>query len=242
MTSGIQQFAESFVSDLNDYHTEEKHYTPVDGKLSYSTNDLASLIGKSKAVLASCEIKDLSSNLLGLSNVNMGHITQPNELTGAIVKTLGWGKIRGSESNECLPVRDRFIHTILETDTMCTPLWKEQEEQESSDETDWVCKGCSKSFATKASLKRHHDRKKSCKELCENPIQDVSGSTVPEKPYIVDWVDQIMMKAISGDSDKPYCKHCDVEFANKTNLTKHLNKTVACDKLAKQEFLKSLLQ
>lgn len=244
MTSGIQQFAESFVTDLNDYHAEEKHYTPVDGKLAYSTNDLASLIGKSKTVLSSCEVKDTSGNLLGLSNVNMGHVTQPNELTGAFMKTLGWGKIRGAEIDNFLPVRDRFIRTILESDTMCTPLWKEgeeQQEQESEEEMGWVCKGCSKSFATKASLKRHHERKKSCKELCENPIQDVSGSTVPETPYIIDWVDQVLLKAISGESEKPYCKHCDVEFANKTNLHKHLSKSVACDKLAKQEFLKSLV-
>ena len=63
---------------------------------------------------------------------------------------------------------------------------------------------------------------------------------MPEKPYIIDWIDELLQKSISGLSDKPYCKHCDVEFANKSNLNKHLSKTVACDKLAKQEFMKCL--
>lgn len=237
MSSGIEQFAESFVSDLKEYHTEEKHYKAEDGKLAYSTSDLPSLIGRSREVLSSCEIKDISGNWLALSNINMGHITQPNELTGAMVKTLGWGKIRGSESMNDIPVPERYIEAILEPDEKFTPFWKD--EQESEEETEWRCKGCSKFFATKASLKRHHDRKKSCKELS---AVDLSGSSVPEKPYIVDWVDQCLTKAVSGDSDKPYCRHCDVEFANKSNLNKHLNKSVACDRLAKQEFLKILLQ
>ncbi len=110
------------------------------------------------------------------------------------------------------------------------------------EQTDWHCHGCSKYFTTKASLKRHHDRKKSCKELCQKK-EDLSGSQTPEvptKPYIVDWIEELQAQAISGDSEKPYCKHCEVEFANKTNLSKHLSTSVACDKLAKQEFLKLL--
>ena len=113
-----------------------------------------------------------------------------------------------------------------------------QEEQGlEEEETQWQCKGCSKYFATKASLKRHHDRKKSCKEICEKPAED-AVTEVPDKPYIIDWIEELTVKAISGDSEKPYCKHCEVEFANKSNLQKHLSKSVACDKLAKQEFVK----
>lgn len=116
--------------------------------------------------------------------------------------------------------------------------------------TEWNCKGCKKYFASKQSLHRHYDRKKSCKEISEILRETVNENKekkeekeniiktlneIPEKPYIIDYVDELLVKAISGDTEKPYCKHCDVEFANKSNLHKHLSKNIACDKLAKQE-------
>lgn len=117
--------------------------------------------------------------------------------------------------------------------------------------TAWNCKGCKKYFASKQSLHRHYDRKKSCREISGilNETKDEkinkdeeeketiikSLNEIPEKPYIIDYVDELLVKAISGDTEKPYCKHCDVEFANKSNLHKHLSKNIACDKLAKQE-------
>ena len=112
--------------------------------------------------------------------------------------------------------------------------------------TEWKCKGCNKYFATRGSLTRHLERKKSCKQIVDKPVTAVTEETkkeeIPEKPYIVDWVDQLLYKAISGDTDKPTCKFCEIEFANKGNLNKHLSKSVACDKLAKEEFVKMLAQ
>jgi hypothetical protein len=136
---------------------------------------------------------------------------------------------------------------ILLKGELTAPIVEEIEEKGEENETNWFCKGCKKYFATKASLKRHHDRKKSCKELAEKPEAEaevkLSSVSIPDKPYIVDWVDQILQKAISGETttEKPYCKHCDLEFANKSNLNKHLLKSIACDKLAKQEFMKLIL-
>lgn len=107
--------------------------------------------------------------------------------------------------------------------------------------TEWQCKGCNKYFSTKGSLTRHLERKKSCKQIVEKPVvvpEETKKEGLPEKPYIVDWVDQLLYKAISGDTDKPTCKFCEIEFANKGNLNKHLSKSVACDKLAKEEFVK----
>jgi len=101
--------------------------------------------------------------------------------------------------------------------------------------TEWKCKGCTKYFATKGSLKRHHERKISCKEICEKNIEETFTGA-----YIVEWVDTLLNRAISGDSTKSFCKHCDIEFANKSNLNKHLSKSVACDKLAKLAFLELL--
>lgn len=196
------------------------------------------------------------------SNANWGRITQPEELQGAFLKDVGIEGIKTparcaeyyQDINDYLLRHQSKINfslndhaRILEAGELLAPIVKAIEEEEDADTTTsstWFCKGCSKFFATKASLKRHHDRKKSCKEICEKPVEETTTAVaVPEKPYIVDWIEELTMKAISGvlegvPNDKPYCKHCDVEFANKSNLNKHLSKSVACDKLAKQELVK----
>ena len=188
------------------------------------------------------------------SNANWGRITQLNEIQGASLKEVGIEGIKTparcaeyyQDINDYLLRHQSRINfslndhaRLVEGGELSAPIVKAIEEEEDDDTTtatSHFCKGCSKYFATKASLKRHHDRKKSCKDICEAPV--VETMPVPDKPYIVEWVDQLLTLAISGESDKPYCKHCDVEFANKSNLNKHLSKSVACDKLAKQEFLK----
>lgn len=189
------------------------------------------------------------------SNANWGRITQLEELQGSTLEDVGLQGIktpvRSAEfyqdiGDYLFRQKNSSVHylndhaRLADEGELSAPIVRAIEEEEDNDtitESKWSCKGCSKYFATKASLKRHHDRKKSCKELCEK--QDISGTVleVPDKPYIVDWIDQLQTKAISGNTDAPYCKHCDVEFANKSNLNKHLSKSVACDKLAKQEFL-----
>lgn len=179
------------------------------------------------------------------SNINWGRISQSNELEGAILTDPGMYRVYTYDKQQAIARDIIKKHNLLDKETydkiyetgeLTAPIVKAIEEEEDTENT-WPCKGCSKYFATKASLKRHHDRKKSCKELCEK--QDISGTVleVPDKPYIVEWIEQLQTKAISGGTDTPYCKHCDVEFANKANLNKHLSKSVACDKLAKQEFL-----
>ena len=106
------------------------------------------------------------------------------------------------------------------------------QDQEEDAPTEFKCNGCSKFFATKGSLKRHHERKSSCKEICEKKIEETFTG-----PYIVEWVETALKKAISGNVDTPFCDYCDIEFANKSNLNKHLSKSVACDTLAKRAFL-----
>jgi hypothetical protein len=107
-----------------------------------------------------------------------------------------------------------------------------QDQEEEDAPTDFKCNGCSKYFATKGSLKRHHERKQSCKEICEKKIEETFTG-----PYIVDWVETALKTAISGTFSTPLCKYCDIEFANKSNLNKHLSKSTACDTLAKRAFL-----
>ncbi len=262
--------SEFFTKDLENFHTEQKHYLDASGNfLGYNPQRglrAASLPDAKKLVFddrtlfrgygtitdPTCTMDDptlkgsYDGEFVGLSNLNFGHITKPEEFSGTMIQDLGleWRVLKGTESKiDVLNAVGRWgpigrEDYVLVKGELTAPLVEAQDEQGATEETQWQCKGCSKYFATKASLKRHHERKKSCKDICEKP--PATDLALPDKPYIVDWIDQMMTKAISGDSDKSYCKHCDVEFANKTNLNKHLSKSVACDKLAKQEFVKLL--
>lgn len=233
--------SDSFVQDLDRYHTETKHYYDLSGcaKIEYYTADIDMIVYEKNREHKSWEIH---KPFLDISGVSLSGYSNPNEIVGASIDDeLKWSTIKG----DYLKKYDFSPHThmglsrnnedILLRGELIAPLLEEIEEKGEEEETSWFCKGCSKYFATKASLKRHHERKKVCKELTETPVQ-----SMPEKPYIVDWVDELLKKSISGDSDKSYCKHCEIEFANKSNLNKHMSKSVACDKLAKQDFLKSV--
>jgi hypothetical protein len=256
--------AEVFTKDLERFHSDQKHYLDASGNfLGYDAgrgvrvaplpkdktllfDNIMFFRGDKSAVDDPTLKGSTNGEITGLSNINFGHITKPEEFGGTMLQDLGWNsnEIKQPQrihmDSQITNVRNLNHEEFLVKGELTAPLVEAQDEQGSEEETQWHCKGCSKFFATKASLKRHHERKKSCKELSEKPALDLSGSLLPEKPYIVDWVDQLLTKAISGDSEKPYCKHCEIEFANKTNLNKHLSKSVACDKLAKQEFLKLL--
>jgi hypothetical protein len=255
--------AELFTKDLENYHSDNKHYLDVSGNfigydmtkgikaiplpsdIKISFDNKIFFKGYGTVTDPTCTMDDSTlqgGTYIGLSNFNFGHVTKTEEFGGTMIQDLGWSNEELKGMKKKIMAWDDSIgrnfnqKEFLMKGELTAPLVEAQDEQGSEEETQWHCKGCSKYFATKASLKRHHDRKKSCKEICEKPT--VSTITVPEKPYIVDWVDQLLMKAIAGDSDKSYCKHCEIEFANKSNLQKHLGKSVACDKLAKQEFLK----
>lgn len=279
--------AELFTKDLENFHTEQKHYLDTSGNfLGYNakrgvkglaTEEHKKITFDEKTFFRgsgssvddpTCAMSDPTlrgeGNIIGLSNLNFGHITNPNEFGGTMIqdleewRDLKWSNPLKKQSEEPVlaflgikkpldltyTMANHMNHTeFLLKGELTGPLVEAQEEQGlEEEETQWQCKGCSKYFATKASLKRHHDRKKSCKDICEKPVEE-TVTEVPDKPYIIDWIDQLTTKAISGDlegvpNNKPYCKHCDVEFANKSNLNKHLSKSVACDKLAKQEFIK----
>ena len=170
------------------------------------------------------------SNSVPYNNVSTNiEYSSQNTISGAKITDLKW------------KIPTRQMMRSLYGDTRGQPDFEEGDlTKELIDEvgeaniTDWECKGCAKFFSTKASLKRHHDRKLSCKQICENKIV---AAQVESKDYIIDWVDKLLQKSVSGENEKPYCKHCDVEFANKSNLHKHLSKSPACDTLAKNAFL-----
>jgi hypothetical protein len=263
--------AELFTKDLENFHTEQKHYLDASGNfVGYDATKGLLFYPDRNTLLNPVKLEDTltfdnktyfrgpgvvndptctmddptlqGGTFIGLSNFNFGHITKPEEFGGTMIQDLGWNTQELKGLKKKIMAWDDSIgrnfnqKEFLMEGELTAPLVEAQDEQGSEDETQWHCKGCSKYFATKASLKRHHERKKSCKEICEKPA--TTEVALPDKPYIVEWVDQLLTKAISGDSDKPYCRFCEVEFANKTNLNKHLSKSVACDKLAKQELVK----
>lgn len=234
-----------FVQDLSSFHQEKKHYD-IDqlNKPIYDTKDIDQMVWD---MVAKKETFQPADSLKGQASTNIAANDTQEILAAKLQDDLNWKQ--RVEKHILQPQGFTFCSflgidhdDILMKGELTAPIVEEIEEKGEENETNWLCKGCSKYFATKASLKRHHDRKKSCKELAEKPEEvpqvKVSSVSIPEKPYIIEWIDQNMIKAISGDSDKPYCKYCEIEFANKSNLNKHLSKSVACDKLAKQEFVK----
>jgi hypothetical protein len=260
--------AELFTKDLENFHTGQKHYLDASGnfigydpkgfirplyiaedkKVFFDNKTLFRGYGVVKDPTCTMDDPTLKGSeagglCIGLSNFNFGHITKPEEFGGTMIEALGWSNQEIKQTIKVdLDVKDakaaRSLNhkEFLVKGELTAPLVEAQDEQGWDEETQWHCKGCSKYFATKASLKRHHERKKSCKELSEKP-QSTSTFLV-ETPYIIDWVDQLVSSVVSGALANNYCKHCEVEFANKANLHKHLSKSVACDKLAKQEFIK----
>lgn len=160
-----------------------------------------------------------------------------NHVTGASLDDLEW-QISGSNIVQA-GWNDMTAHlfgsSVLNAE-LTKDIVEKNEELGVAAATDWHCKGCEKYFATKGSLKRHHDRKQSCKEISEKKFAELINNDLS----ITEWVEKLLQSSISGTSELPYCKHCDVEFANKSNLTKHLSKSTACNKLAKHEFVEAI--
>ena len=157
-----------------------------------------------------------------------------NKIMAAPITSLNWKISTSVRTNNTFAKNYVSYSSAYEEGELTKELIDEVGDTSSSE---WECKGCSKYFSTKASLKRHHDRKLSCKEISE---KNIKIAHIDSKVCIVDWVEKLLYKSISGDSEKPYCAHCDVEFANKSNLHKHLTKSPACDTLAKIAFLESM--
>ncbi len=199
---------ETFTKDLEQFHSDQKHYLDASGNfIGYSATDSYDLIKNKEPVhydeyLLRKKLFEEDKGIVptGLSNVNFGHITNPVEFGGTMIQDLGWvdaSSNQGLGSTRVLRLgrgvlrsNDLFIapniglymnnEQILMEGELTAPLVEAQDEQGAEEETQWHCKGCSKYFATKASLKRHHERKKSCKELSEKPT--ISEVTLPDKP------------------------------------------------------------
>ena len=93
------------------------------------------------------------------------------------------------------------------------------------------CKGCMKMFPTELYLKKHHDKSAACVKWIALPDKD---NTIPTKGlHLI--IDELLKNAISLDG-KLECKYCNSKFTNNGNLHKHLNTSIACNRLVYNTF------
>lgn len=96
------------------------------------------------------------------------------------------------------------------------------------------CKACQKTFTTKGSLKRHHERYPVCVEwLSIDKKMDTSRLT--KGIHLL--VDDLLERAVSEEG-RLECKFCKCIFTNKGNHHKHFNTSIVCNKMALIEFKK----
>ena len=88
----------------------------------------------------------------------------------------------------------------------------------------WTCKACQKSFRTKQSLERHHDRFPVCKNWKEE-----DGFVLTEP--VSQWAGNLIAEALRGETYKT-CKFCETEFSSLGNFNKHFASSVPCNRLA----------
>jgi hypothetical protein len=122
------------------------------------------------------------------------------------------------------------------------PEGKDEITDESKDESkdkinnkkdEFKCYGCTKSFATKSSLKRHIERYQLCKDWNEN--QKETQIDLSTGIHLI--INDLLEKSI-GISGQHECKFCKAKFITKGNHHKHLNTSTICNRLAFLEFKK----
>ena len=102
-----------------------------------------------------------------------------------------------------------------------------------------VCKACNKIFSSKKSLKLHEHRNPVCIKWLsiENPsiikIEDIN---------FIDCIEDLKksVTTIVSNEELLQCKHCLHTFSNIGNLNKHYKKSVVCNYIALDEFIKNI--
>ncbi len=232
---------ESFVNDLKNYEkslstyystlTSSAKITPLEGEEARKAWDaIRNTIKWTSEILEENRKSGERAPFSGIPDTIQG-------VSASQIKDMGWEITDGEVVLSQLA--DVYVSAPLNTEfgDMTTELIKTAEEQGMSRKiTDYSCGACKKYFTAKRSLNRHYERKPACKEWLEKNSPETEFLDHENLPPLRQWVDSILENAISGGSEKPYCKHCDIEFANTGNLHKHISKSVVCNKMAYKEF------
>lgn len=104
--------------------------------------------------------------------------------------------------------------------------------------TSVICKACQKTFTTKASLKRHEERHPLCvkwQNIDEALIPKIGIQVIPSFLCIIEDAKRTLF---NGESKGISCNNCKKHYSNISNLNKHYETSIMCNKFALLEIIK----
>jgi hypothetical protein len=97
-----------------------------------------------------------------------------------------------------------------------------------------TCKGCDRSFYSKAELDRHWEQSGACAEWVKRELQVTERSNIP----FFSFMDQGLSSLLSSDSSGSHCIFCKKQVNTRKAHEKHLQQTMICNRLAHDTFQK----
>jgi len=100
----------------------------------------------------------------------------------------------------------------------------------SSTDTNIQCESCMKTFTTKGSLKRHHERNNVCKQWLTLDKTDNIDTGISIHKFVED----TLFTVIRGKEND--CLYCGTKFTSVGNLNRHFEYAITCNRMAIRRF------